>query len=35
MEEAEVAHGAGSSADVERVSRCDKNDAQAVGIGVG
>lgn len=35
IEEAKVAHGAGSGADVEWISRCDKNDAQAVGIGIG
>ena len=35
VEEAKVAHGACSGADVEWISRCDKNDAQPVGIGVG
>lgn len=35
MEETKVAHSAGGGADVEWVSRCDKNKAQAVGIGVG
>jgi hypothetical protein len=35
MGEAKVAHGAGSGADVEWISRCYKNYAQTVGIGVG
>jgi hypothetical protein len=30
MEEAEIAHGAGCSADVERVARSDEDDAEAV-----
>src|ERR1700741_258535 len=30
LEEAEVAHGAGGGADVERIARGDKNDAQAI-----
>ena len=35
MEKAEVAHGASSGADVERVARCDKNDSKSVEFGVG
>ena len=35
MEEAKVAHGARSGPNVEGISRCDKNDAQGVGFGVG
>lgn len=35
MGEAEVAHGAGSGADVERIARGDENDPQAVGFGIG
>jgi hypothetical protein len=35
MEEAKVAHGARSGANVEGISRCDKNDPQGVGSGVG
>lgn len=35
MEETEVAHGAGGSADVEGIARGDKHDPQEVGFGVG
>jgi hypothetical protein len=35
VEEAKVAHSAGSGADVEGISWCDKNDAQGIGFGVG
>ena len=34
MEEAEVTHGAGGSADVEGIARTDEDDAQMVGFGV-
>jgi len=33
MEEAEVAHGARSGADVERIARLDKDDAQVFELG--
>ena len=33
MEEAEVAHGAGDGADVERIARVDENDAQIIELG--
>ena len=33
MEEAEVAHGAGGGADVERIARVDEDDAQVVELG--
>lgn len=33
MEETKVTHGASGGADIEGISRCDKNHAQAVGIG--
>ena len=35
MEKAEVAHGAGSCSDVERIARSDEDYPQAVGFGVG
>jgi hypothetical protein len=35
MKEAEVAHGAGGSADVEGIARGDKHDTQEIGFGVG
>jgi hypothetical protein len=35
MKKAEVAHGAGRGANVERIARGDQNDPQAVGFGVG
>lgn len=34
MEEAEVAHRAGGGADVERIARGDKDDAQAIEFGI-
>ncbi len=35
MEEAEVAHGASGGANVERIARLDKDDAQVVELGKG
>jgi len=35
MEETEVAHSAGGGADIERITRADEDDAQAIGFGVG
>jgi hypothetical protein len=35
MEETKVAHGASGSANVERIARLDKDDAQVVGLGEG
>jgi hypothetical protein len=35
VEEAEVAHGAGGGADIERVARGDEDDTQAVEFGLG
>jgi len=35
MEETEVAHGAGGGTDIERITRADEDDAQAIGFGAG
>ena len=35
MKKAEVAHGASGGTDVERITRGDQNDPQAVGFGIG
>ena len=35
MEKAEIAHGAGGGADIERIARIDEDDAQAIELGLG